>query len=414
MHDIPRLSDIFQATPTIDAATPTAAVVDLFNGNSDLIAVPIEKDGAFIGIVRKGQLYKALSKAYALDVYNRRPISSLIDKNALSMIPQLDIHSALSALLKVDPLLETDSISIVSEGKCLGMVSVSSLMMNISRNQSRLFQILEDLTIRIRDEVEKAAQIQQLLIPSKVFKYADVELAADLKTCTEVGGDFYDYFLTERNQLGLIVADVSGHGVQAGMVTTAAKASLHTLIRQGVTAPGLLLSKINEAILATTGQALLMTCFVVIINQEDRQIQYANAGHNYPFLCCKCSQSIEMLQSPPSFPLGFESDSSFKENTAAFNPGDTLVLYSDGINECSNGLNDYGYARFKDCLADLAGRPPNDWVEQILLSLAEFRGKEGYDDDISLVVARFEESARLELGLLNAYSSAKSKGSIHD
>jgi phosphoserine phosphatase RsbU/P len=414
MHNIPRLYDIIQSAPKIEGTTPTATVVEMLNTNPDIMAVPIELDGIFVGVVHKSQLYKALSKAYALEIYSRRPISSLIDHNAICMDPQLDIHSALSDLLKIDPLLETDSVAVVSEGKCWGIVSVSALMMNISKDQSRLLQILEDLTERIRDEIQKAAQIQQSLIPKKTFKYSNIELAADLRTCTEVGGDLYDYFITDRNQLGLIVADVSGHGVQAGMVTTAAKASLHTLVRQGIATPGLFLSNMNEAVLATTGQALLMTCLVAIINIEARQIRYANAGHNYPYLYRKSAYAVEMLQSQPSFPLGFDKDCIFIEYTTAFDPGDTLVLYSDGINECSNGSDCYGYERFQNCMNNLAERSPNDWVKQILGSLVEFRGNERFEDDISLVVARFKESAIIKSSALNTCSNISITGSAHD
>ncbi len=135
--------------------------MELFNKDADSIALPVLCDEVYIGLVRKSQLYKAISKAYALDIYGRRPTGSLLDPNAVQMNPELDIHSALTLLLQTDPLLETDSIAIVSNGKCHGIVAVSSLMMNISHYQSRLLEILEDPTARIRAEVHEAAQIQQ-------------------------------------------------------------------------------------------------------------------------------------------------------------------------------------------------------------------------------------------------------------
>jgi phosphoserine phosphatase RsbU/P len=414
MHDIPRLLDIAHTVPIIEASTPTACVMELFNKDSDCIALPVIENGALIGIVRKSQLYKALSKAFALEIYNRRPICSLLDRHPIYMNPELDIHSALATLLKLDPLLEADSISIVSEEECHGIVSVSSLMMSISQNQSQLLHILENLTARIRDEVNKAAQIQQALLPSHIFSFPGIELAADLKTCTELGGDIYDYFLVDRDRLCLVVADVSGHGVQAGMMTTATKASLHTLIRQGITTPGLLVSGMNGAILATTGQTLLMTCIVAIIDLGDRQIRYANAGHNFPYLYRKCTRSVEMLQNSPCFPLGFDANSLYEENIVEFSPGDALVLYSDGIPECSNAAGDYGYKRFENCLSSLAEQSPGDCVNQILRSLSEFRGNEGFEDDVTLVVARFEDTAMQELSIPKEFSSTATLETMHD
>lgn len=393
MDDIPKVADIVQRAPVIESSTPTASVMALFGADSDLLALPIAENGAFVGTVSRNRLYKALSKAFALDIYNRRPISSLMDKESVRLRPELDIHSALAFLLKSDPALETDSIAVVADGKCVGIVSVSSLMMSISQNQSRLLHMLESLTARIRGEVSQAAQIQQALIPSPLFSFPGIELAAALKTCTEVAGDFYDYLAIDHERLCLAVADVSGHGVQAGMVTTAAKASLHTLIRGGVAAPGRLLSDMNQTVLAAAGRELLMTCLVAIINPARRQIRYASAGHNYPYLFRGLPGAVEFLQSPPGFPLGFDPDAVFEESTALFGPGDTLILYSDGVNECSNGSDDYGYARLEKCLAGLAERDADAWVKGILASLVEFKGDERFEDDVTLLVAQFRDSA---------------------
>jgi phosphoserine phosphatase RsbU/P len=414
MHDIPKLQDIACATPIVESWTPTASVMDLFSKDSDLIALPVTENGVLIGIVRKSQLYKALSKAFALDIYNRRPIRTLLDRHPLYMNPELDIHSALAILLQMDPLLEADSITLFSGKECRGIVSVSSLMMSISQNQSRLLRMLENLSARIRDEVKKAAQIQQALLPSRIFSFPGIELAADLRTCTELGGDIYDYFLIDHDRLCLVVADVSGHGVQAGMMTTATKASLHTLVRQGITTPGLLLSGMNGAILATTGHTLLMTCIVVIISLEDRQIRYANAGHNFPYLYRKATRGVEMLQNSPCFPLGFDANSLYEENTLEFSPGDTLVLYSDGVPECSNGLDNFGYKRFENCLSNLAEQSPSDCVNQILKSLSEFRGNEGFEDDVTLVVAHFKDTEMQDLSVPKEYSSMATMENIHD
>jgi serine phosphatase RsbU (regulator of sigma subunit) len=158
----------------------------------------------------------------------------------------------------------------------------------------------------------------------------------------------------------------------------------------------------NEVILATTGQTLLMTCLIVIINTAERRIRYANTGHNYPYLFRKCSSAAEMLESAQCFPLGFETKRLFEEKTIAFNPGDTLVLYSDGVNECSNGVEDYGYERFEKSLAGLAGFPPRVWVKNILQSLADFSGSAGFEDDVSLTVACFRNEA--ESGLVDVNS----------
>ena len=411
MHSITKILEIAVQAPDVDAATPVGLILDQFRGDSRIMGLSVVENGSFIGSVSKSQLYKTLSRAFALDLYSRRPISSLLDKQAACMPPELDIHSALASLLTIDSSLSIDSISVVSGGKCLGIVPVSSLLMNISSSQSELLRMLEELTARIRDEVQKAAQMQQALLPLPTFSFPGIKLAADLTTCSEVGGDFFDFFPIDCNRLCLIIADVSGHGVQSGMVTTAAKASLHTLIRQGIATPGALLSNMNEAILATTRQALLMTCLVAVISPGEQTICYANAGHNFPYLCRKHANTVEMLENRPSFPLGFDVHASFEEQTIGFKPGDTFVLYSDGINECSNGSQDYGYGQFEDCLFKLLGQPPAEWVKTILNSLSTFRGNERFEDDVTLLIAGFEDAATQDHTI---YRNKHSSGSYGD
>lgn len=377
----------------MEASTSIEAIIRLFRNEADLTALPIVNNGNFLGIVSRSQLYKSLSRAYALEVYSRKPIASLLDKRAIPMSPQTDIHAALAALLKNDPALSIDSIPIVSEGACLGIVSVSSLLMSISRSQSALLQMLEELTSRLRDEVKKAAQVQQALLPLPIFSAPHIGISAGLRTCSEIGGDFYDYFFIDQDRLCVVIADVSGHGVQAGMITTAAKASLHTLVRKGVDTPAALLAEMNNSILATTRQALLMTCLVAIIDTGKREICYANAGHNFPYFCSGSRNTITMLENPPSFPLGFDPYSIYQETTIVFNPGDTIVLYSDGINECTNGTEDYGYTRLESCLSELVEHPPETWAHQILHSLSAFLGNEGLRDDATMVVVGYKDAA---------------------
>jgi serine phosphatase RsbU (regulator of sigma subunit) len=391
MHHIPKLIDIAQSVAEVDASTPILAVKDLFAEKPELIALPVTENGVMKGIVRRGYLFQVLSRAFALEVYSRQPIGSLLDAHNVFLDPGMDIHSALASLLEADPGLETDVIALISGSSCCGIIPISTFLMSISKNQEKLYNTLNSLTLRMRDEVQKAAQIQQALLPSCNFEFPGVCIAAELRTCTEVGGDFFDYFAIDKERLCLFIADVSGHGVQAGMVTTAAKASLHALVRNGIATPGLLLSNMNEVIRATAKQTLLMTCFVAIVDLNEKLIWYANAGHNYPYLCRNDSQSLVMLESSPCFPLGFDEKAVYREQKIPFSPGDTAVLYSDGINECSNGKEDFGYARFEECLRNISKQSLEEWVRQVMNSLSRFKGHEQFDDDVTLVAVRHED-----------------------
>ncbi|WP_243689376.1 PP2C family protein-serine/threonine phosphatase [Geotalea toluenoxydans] len=232
------------------------------------------------------------------------------------------------------------------------MVSVSDLMMTISMTQASLVQTLESLGERIQSEVKKAGEIQQALLPVSEFSFEGLTVSGEITTSSEIGGDYFDYFQLDKDRIGLLVADVSGHGVQSGMVTTAAKASLHCLISQGVDTPAGLLFGMNNAILATARQTLLMTCLIAVIDTKNGKATFANAGHNFPYIHRSGSGLLMMLDSVSGFPLGFEENNSYGECLTSFEYGDTMLLYSDGIVECTDQAGEeFGYERLSASLA---------------------------------------------------------------
>lgn len=384
----PRLIDLLRPVPAAGPKLPVRDAIQRFNRDSGLLALPVMENGRLVGLLRRSLFFRALSRPYALELFNKEPISELLEGRPFNMGPGEGIHQALAFLLQVDPTLEADCFPIVEEDRCLGIVAVSDLMMAISRDQKCLLTRLEELGSRIREEVAKAAGIQHALLPPDDFTFPGVDLAAELVNSTEVGGDYYDYFVVDRERLGVVIADVSGHGVQAGMVTTAAKASLNTLVNQGVTMPGRILEAMNGAILVTTRQSLLMTCLVALIDRGRGNIRYANAGHNFPYLYRRRDDTLVMLEDATGFPLGFEADGTYQERSVGFEPGDTFICYSDGISECSNGSEEFGYDRLGENLYRFRNSPPREMVAGILASIRRHAGQERFEDDVTLVIAR--------------------------
>ena len=386
---IPPVRDIMLAPREVPLSMKVGAVVEIFRNDTSLRVLPLSDEGRCVGSVsRKNLFFHHLSRKYAADLFSNKPISLLKDEDSVMLDPRLDISSALVRLLETDPLLETDSFLIVDEEKCLGIVAVSDLMMRISESQQGLLDTLSSLSARIRKEVAHASRIQQDLLPDPAFSRNGVSLSAGITTSTEIGGDFYDYFPCGENRLGLIIADVSGHGVQSGMVTTAAKASLHTLQSFGVTGPSELLSGINKAIIATARHRLLMTCFIAVIDTEKRIISYANAGHNFPYLRHKETGGLDLLQDASGFPLGFDEQAVFKEHVTEFGPGDTFVLYTDGIVECrGEEEEEFGYERMERLIRNRVDDGPEALVHALLEGAKEFAGSSTLEDDATVLVA---------------------------
>jgi len=391
-HIIPTLEDISRPVRVFDALTTVREVVDIFQKDPSLLALPIADEGRFLGIVnRKTLFFQRLGRQFAMELYGKRPIRELLDESHVVMEPERDINAALATLLEADPALGTDSFPVVSGGLCLGIVAVSDLMMKISESQAHLLSTLHCLSARIREEVDKASKIQHDLLPPPEYRFDALAVSAEVVTSSEIGGDFYDYVFLDDGRLVLVVADVSGHGVQSGMVTTAAKASLHTLIAQGVTTPSRLLRAMNNAILATARQTLLMTCQVAVIDQRGGSITLANAGHNFPYLYRKESDEVTMITDVAGYPLGFEENSSYEECALPFLAGDTLFLYTDGVVECRD-LNgeEFGYGRLEAVLRGEMDRPPTQVKQRVMEATTHFTGTRSFDDDVTLLITSFQ------------------------
>lgn len=399
---VPLLEEISRSADAAEASTPVRALLERFQENRTLLAVPVAEDGRFIGMVTRKLFLNLMSRPYAMDLYGKKPVSVLLDDLSCErfvMSPRQDINTALARLVEVDPSLETDAFPLVQDERCTGVVAVSDLMMAVSENQKQLVDTLDRLGARIREEVSKASRIQQDLLPSPEWRYRGVEIGAGLITSSEIGGDFYDYFAIGEQRIGLVIGDVSGHGVQSGMVTTAAKASLHTLIARGIATPAELLHGMNDAILATARQTLLMTCFIALLDHEKGEISYANAGHNFPYLYRGGTDSLEPLHDSTNFPLGFEKECVFRECSTPFGEGDALFLYTDGIVECvgRNG-SEFGYERLENVLHENAKLPPPLLREALLQAAADFTGTRTFEDDVTLLLASFQTDGTVDTG----------------
>jgi serine phosphatase RsbU (regulator of sigma subunit) len=371
---------------------PVRSLINLFQEDADLSVVPVFGAEGFLDCISRKSFFNLMSRPFAQELYAKDPIHTLLKTlhgSGVVMEADRDISGAAIELLSVDPTLETEAFPLVKQGYCVGVVEVSDLMLAVTREQERLLGELERLSSRIREEVARATKIQQDLLPQANVALNGVTIAAGITTSSEIGGDFFDYFKVGEDKVGLVIADVSGHGVQAGMVTTAAKASLHTLLALGVTTPAGLLAGMNNAILQTARQTLLMTCLIACLDMTEGTLTIANAGHNFPYLLRRGGDEPEMLDTAVGFPLGFETDNSYGESRHPFGAGDSLFLYTDGIVECSDASGEeLGYERLSALLRDITRTQTPDRLHKTLMSTASgFTGTSVFDDDVTTLLA---------------------------
>ena len=391
-ESIPKVSGICKEAVSVKALEPVQAVLASFQEDPDLLIVSVSEADGFLGCVSRKELLNLMSRTFAMELYGRKPIHLLLgDLRGLGVVmgPETDINAAAMELLSLDPTLQTDAFPLVQEGSCVGVVAVSDLMLAVAGEQKRLLGELDRLSSRIREEVARGAKIQQDLLPLPNHSFNGISVAAGISTSSEIGGDFYDYFPLGEERLGLLIADVSGHGVQAGMVPTAAKASLHTLLSMGVTTPAGLLAGMNDAILATARKSLLMTCLIACIDTGNGTLTIANAGHNFPYITRQGNPEPQMLDTAAGFPLGFEKEYLYEESCTPFGAGDSLFMYTDGIVECENADGEeLGYERFSALLQKgMESCATHQLHDALAAGASLFTGTPLFDDDVTTLFA---------------------------
>ena len=373
---------------SLPSSTTVTEVASLFTSNPALLMLPVSGESGFEGVISRRDLFsRHLARKFATELFGNKPINLLIDTQPINMSPAMDINAALSLLLELDPELDNDSFPVLDQGRCVGIVHVAELIMVISKGQAYLLDKLEVLSARIREEVDKARQIQQDLLPPASFSFAGTVLDAVLINSSEISGDVYDYSVIDDHRLLVMVGDVSGHGVQSGMVATAAKAGLHLLLERGVTTPSELLSGMNTAVLVTASNALMMTAVVAVIDLAERKISYANAGHNFPYIYQASTNSISRLEDAGGFPLGFDAASRYDEVVVDFNARDRLFLYTDGILEARDiNEEEFGYDRLEAYLRNQLSGQPESARRGLVEGVREFTGVHEFEDDVTILI----------------------------
>lgn len=174
-----------------------------------------------------------------------------------------------------------------------------------------------------------ARTIQTAMIPRSLPRTEGIEMASLYLPCGLVGGDLFDVIQISEDLMGFIIFDVSGHGVASALIASVARVSFLTHIR-AVNSPRAVLERVNEELLDTLSNDFFITAFVAILDLHNNKLVYANAGHTPPYLYRKEYEKLYKLESNGLF-VGIFTDGHYEERSVYLNPGDWLVLHSNGL-----------------------------------------------------------------------------------
>ncbi len=233
-------------------------------------------------------------------------------------------------------------------------------------------------------DLEVARIVQESLFPKKSLAQPPFGICGSCVPATQTGGDYYDFFPMPDGRLMMLIGDVSGHGVGAAMVMAMAKALVAHMGTQSGD-PAVILSSINTTLLKVLERQRIMSCFMGFLDGEKMRMAFSNAGHNDPFVVR--GKTVIQIQGERAFPLGASKRNRLVPSEFAFEAGDRLVLYTDGLIEAEAIDGEpVNYDRFIDALPGLM-RDDAESTERAIREWHEHIVKPGPQaDDITVVI----------------------------
>ncbi|HSZ64297.1 MAG TPA: SpoIIE family protein phosphatase [Terriglobales bacterium] len=238
--------------------------------------------------------------------------------------------------------------------------------------------------LTIQKELETAREIQLSILPEEIPRIEGLEIAARYIPMTAVAGDFYDFIVVDENRVGILVADVSGHGMPAALIASMLKIALAAQESHAAD-PAQVLLGLNQA-LCGKFQRHYVTAAYLFIDMQKGTLRYAGAGHP-PLLLWHRSGGVRAVEENGLF-LGKFPQAAYSFVELPLQPGDWALLYTDGIPETTNPSQiEFGADRFRQFLETDQSTLPDDLADRLLRELRRWSGRDSVDadDDVTLV-----------------------------
>ena len=294
-------------------------------------------------------------------------------------------------------------IPLVSQGELIGLVNLGprlsdqayssddkKLLVSLAAQAAPALQVAQlvrrqEAEARSRERIEQelrvATLIQQNFLPKTLPDLPGYQVSAYYRPAREVGGDFYDFIELPEGQVGIVIGDVTDKGVPAAMVMAATRSVLRASAQRMVS-PGAVLERVNELMCPDMPPKMFVTCLYGVVDPATGRFRFANAGHNLPYVRTAAG-TIELRAT--GMPLGLLPGIVYEETEAFLEPGQTMLLHSDGIAEAHSGEGEmFGFPRLLDVVGGRHGG--GNVIDRVLTELGSFTapGSE-QEDDITLV-----------------------------
>lgn len=243
----------------------------------------------------------------------------------------------------------------------------------------------------LKTDLAVASEIQHAILP-RIFppfpeNEREVDLAALMRAAKDVGGDFYDFFRIDKEHIGLVMADVSGKGIPAAIFMAVSRTLIRAIGLQGFS-PEVCITKANDLLCCESAESMFVTVFYAIYNIYTGELEYCNGGHNSPFIL-RADGRLEQMPMSTNCLVGVIEGCSYTKEKMKINVGDTLLMYTDGVNEAFNvNLEEYGEARMEKILSTLNGKTCREIIDGQLEDVKRFAEGTEQSDDITIMALK--------------------------
>ena len=320
-------------------------------------------------------------------------------------MPQMDGLTLLSQIPDVDPNVRSVIVSAYGDMKNIRTamnrgafdfvtkpIDFDDLQVTIDRTLSHLAEWRDALSSRdklvaLQNELDVASRMQQSILPTQFPEGAEFQVSGHMEPARNVGGDFFDVHRLENGKVGIGIADVSDKGVPAALFMMSSRTLLKgAAIGSGI--PGEVLSEVNDLLHQDNEASMFVTVLYAVYEPETGEFTYASGGHDSPLLVRPDGSSV-VLPLTGGVALGVAPGFPYEQHTEMLSPGDTIVLYTDGVTEAKNGAGEqFGIERLREVFA---AAPPKDSREAnrtVFDAVYSFTGDLPLADDVTCVTLR--------------------------
>jgi len=248
---------------------------------------------------------------------------------------------------------------------------------------------LEEANRKMTAELVLAGQLQANFMPSRLPNPAGWQIAALLKSARETSGDFFDVFSLSDGNIVVLIADVVDKGVGAALFMVYSWSLIRTYADERPESPGWVFNQVNRRIVADTGSDQFVTIFMGVINPRTGKMVYSNAGHSPPILLTPAADGQVNRLVRTGIPLGIYEEQYWEQCETIIQPGDLLVLYTDGITDSVNAVDElFGDKRLLGVVNSSKTFHASQVQERIFSAVQNFAGQTQQFDDMALVVIK--------------------------